>query len=138
MRRPTSTCFLSYAQAFVFWTKPYCPNAHGRPAQLIAGCRPRRIPLVMIMVAVVPVAIAMPAVFMVTPPLLALSPAALACFMKFMTPVVCLAALVAMVLDGLVELMFRMLGASAATIIVGGRAIHGYKQENGAQRECRK
>jgi hypothetical protein len=51
----------------------------------------------------VPVALGVPAVLVLVPPALAFSPAALAGFVEFAALVICLATVVSMFLDGLVE-----------------------------------
>jgi hypothetical protein len=79
------------------------------------------------MVVIVPVAVAMPAMVMFIPPLLALSPATLASFVQFMAPVVCLPATISMVLNGFVEFVLRVRGSPVAIVV--GRGSRREKQQ---------
>ena len=83
------------------------------------------------MVVIVPVAVVMPAMVMLIPPNLALSPAPLASFVQFMTPVVCLPAVIAMVLYGLMEFVFRVRGPPVASVV--GRGSRRQEQQTRSQ-----
>jgi hypothetical protein len=72
---------------------------------------------IVVMIVIVPVVSVMPEMLMFTPPYLAFSPATLARFVEFMTPVVCLSAVVAMMLNCLVKLVLRVDRAPIAAVI---------------------
>ena len=86
------------------------------------------------MVVIVPVVVMMPAMIMFIPPLLAFPPAVLPGFMQFMSPAVGLPAVIAMVLNGLVEFVFRVNGAPVADIVSHGAR----RQEQQGRSQCGK
>jgi len=86
------------------------------------------------MVVIVPITVTMPTVPMFVPPLLALSPAPYASFPQFAAPMICLPAVVSMVLDSLVKLVFGARCAAIAIVIMPGRARHARKQKHSRQR----
>jgi hypothetical protein len=85
-----------------------------------------------IVVAVIPITVMMPAVLMVIPPLLVLSPAAFPSFVQLMPPVICLWTAVSVVFDGFVEFVFRVPGLPGATV-VSGRTRCASQEEPGGQ-----
>jgi len=83
----------------------------------------------MVVIVVVPVAIRVPAMGVFVPPAMAVIPAELTRCLKFVTPMVSLLAVPAVVFDGLVEFMVGMHGAFLAFIFAGGRARRTNKRE---------
>lgn len=80
--------------------------------------------LLAIVVVIIPIASAMPAMIMLIPPHLTFPPTPLAGFVQFLAPVVCLPAEVSMVLNGLVEFAFRVNRTPLATIVCCRRSGH--------------
>ena len=70
-----------------------------------------------IMVVIVPIAVRAPPVFVFIPPSMIRGPAALPLVMQDVTPFRCLLALIAMVLDGLVQIVIGSRDASLAVVI---------------------
>ena len=60
------------------------------------------------MIALVPIAVSVPAVLVFIPPLMLLTPASFSRIVQFTTLVICLFAVASMFLNGLVEFMFRV------------------------------
>lgn len=89
--------------------------------------------LIAIMVVIIPVAVAMPAMVMFIPPLLPLSPTALPDFVQFMAPVVCLPAGIAMVLNSLMKFVVRVRGPPVAIVVGRGSR----RQEQQAHSQCK-
>jgi hypothetical protein len=83
------------------------------------------------MVMIVPVAVVMPAMVMFIPPNLALSPAPLASFVQFMTPMARLPAVIAMVLYGFMKFVFSMRGPPVASVV--GRGSRRQEQQTRSQ-----
>ena len=69
------------------------------------------------MIVVVPVALGVPAVFVLVPPAMILIPAALAGFVKFVALVVGLGAVASMSLDGFVELVVGVRDSALAVVV---------------------
>jgi len=88
-----------------------------------------------VVIVIVPVAIAVPTVAIFIPPTMAFTPAALPGLVQFMTPVIGLAAVPAVMLDGLVEFVVRSIDAPLA-IIIG----HGPRSARESERssQCRR
>ena len=74
--------------------------------------------LMTVVIAIIPIAVVVPAMAVFIPPAMPLSPAAFARFVQVMTGTVRLPAVPTMVLDGLVEFMIRFGDASRAAVIV--------------------
>jgi hypothetical protein len=82
----------------------------------------------MIVVAVIPVVIAAPAVAIFIPPAMVQSPAPFPCLVQFMTPTVCLSAVPSMVFHGFVEFVVGLDNTPLAVIAIrlcAGRASEG-------------
>jgi len=75
---------------------------------------------IVVVVVIVPVAIAAPTMAIFIPPTVAITPATLPGLVQFMTPVVCLAAVPAVMLNGLVEFVVGSIDAPLAIIIGHG------------------
>jgi hypothetical protein len=85
-------------------------------------------------IAIIPIMVAMPAMFVLIPPLVALSPAPLAGFVQFVAPVVRLPAVRSMVLDRFMQFVFGMRGTPGAIVLVGGGSRRTREQERDTQR----
>jgi len=93
--------------------------------------------LVTIMVMVIPIALAAPAVSVFIPPAAPLVPTVLAGFMQLMPRTIRLSAVPAVMLYGFVEFVVRLGNAALATIVVfGGRSGCSWKCQQ-AQKRCR-
>ena len=78
-----------------------------------------------IVIAVIPVALGVPAVFVLVPPAVMLTPAAFADFMQLAALMIGLSAIAAVVLNGFVQIVLRMLDAAMALFFTFGvRARH--------------
>ncbi len=75
---------------------------------------------IVVVVVIVPVAIAVPTMAIFIPPTVAFTPAAFPGLVQFMTPVVCLAAVPAVMFDSLVEFVVGSIDAPLAIIIGHG------------------
>jgi hypothetical protein len=87
-------------------------------------------------VAIIPIMVVMPAMLMLIPPLVALSPAPLAGFVQFVAPVIRLPAVRSVVLDSFMQFVFGMRGAPGAIVLVGSGPGRTRKQERETQRGC--
>jgi hypothetical protein len=72
----------------------------------------------MIVIVVIPVVIAAPAMAVLIPPAMVQSPAPFPCLVQFMTPTVCLSAVPSMVFHGLVEFVVGPDNAPLAVIAI--------------------
>jgi hypothetical protein len=73
--------------------------------------------LIAVVIVLVPVVLLVPAALVLVPPAVMFAPAAFAGFMQFAALVVGLAAVPSVMLDGFVQLVFRMLDAALATLL---------------------
>jgi hypothetical protein len=73
----------------------------------------------MVVIVVIPIAIVVPAVSVLVPPTMRMSPAILASLVQFMARMVGLAAVPAMMLDGFMQLVVRAGDATLTIVIVG-------------------
>jgi hypothetical protein len=93
---------------------------------------------VVIVVAVIPVVLGAPAVPVFIPPAVSVSPAILACFVQFMTSVVRLLALPAMMLDGFMKTMIGPCDTSLAIVVSAQTRCAGEQQEPGQRGTCQR
>ncbi len=87
-----------------------------------------------IMVVVIPIAIRMPATPVFVPPSMIGVPAALSLFVQLMAPVFGLLTLVAVMLDGFVQLVISFREASLAIVVIGAQPRRAGKHEKASQR----
>jgi hypothetical protein len=85
----------------------------------------------LVVIVFVPVALRAPAMLVLVPPLMTLSPAALASLMQFAALVICLGAVSPVFLDGLVQLMLGVSHPPLASIV-----IFGLKAWNRGEQQC--
>jgi hypothetical protein len=71
-------------------------------------------------ILLVPIALGVPAVFVLIPPLVTFTPATLPSLVQFTTLVVCFGAMASMFLDGLVEFMLRVNDPTLTPVLVFG------------------
>jgi hypothetical protein len=92
---------------------------------------------VAIVIVLVPIVLGAPAVLVLIPPAVLLTPAAFARFMQFTALVVGLTAIAAVVFDGFVQFVLSMSDTPLAAVdIVGVSSRHCAEQQDGAQDRC--
>ena len=91
---------------------------------------------VAVMIAVIPIALGMPAMCVFIPPSVTDAPAVLPRFVQFMTPAFGLLAPVAMMLNGFVQLVVRARNAALAIAFVSAHNRHRAEHEKAGQ-HCR-
>ena len=84
------------------------------------------------MIVLVPVALRMPAMLVLIPPLMKFTPAVLASLTQFPAFTIGLGAVRAMLLDSLVQFMLRMFDPALATVAV---AVFGVKSWDGSEQQ---
>jgi hypothetical protein len=87
-----------------------------------------------IVIVIIPIPLGVPAVVIFTPPTMAVVPAMLTGFAQFVTPVVCLLALVAMMFDCFVQVVVGFGNAALAIVVGGAQTRQIRKHEKGSQR----
>jgi len=107
----------------------YCASSAIEDAKLLG----RTFAIVLIMVAIIPIAVGVPAVTILIPPAMAAGVAILACFVQLMASGVGLAAFASVMLDGFVETMVRPRNALLAIIIGAQTRRRGEEQKS---RKC--
>jgi predicted DNA-binding transcriptional regulator AlpA len=90
------------------------PTARPREPLVRGACS------VAVVIVLVPVALGVPAVFMLIPPPVTFTPATFPGLVQFTTLMVCLGAVASMFLDGLVEFMLRMNDSALTPVLVFG------------------
>ena len=88
----------------------------------------------MIVVVVIIVVLGVPAMTVFIPPAMTVSPAILARFVQFMTSVVCLLALPAMMLDGFMKTVIGLGDTPLAIILIGAQTRCAGEQQESRQR----
>ena len=88
------------------------------------------------MIVVIPIAVGMPAVAVFVPPTVPLAPAAFARLVKFVTRMVRLPAVPAVIFDSFVQPMIRFGDAPLATIIVVGGCPRCSREGQHSQERC--
>jgi hypothetical protein len=94
------------------------------------------IALVFIVVAVVPVVLGAPPMFVFIPPTVRVAPAILARFVQFVTRVIRLFAFTAVMLDRFMEMMIRLGDAPLAIVILGAQTRSPGKEQKSRQRRA--